>query len=166
MSRKTVVLLVTYTMSLTVSASDAPLTELEQMNARFAPVELRVDAKTLSSGDQAALPKLIGAARVLNHLFLQQVWSGNVALYNKLRQDTSRLGKARLQYFWFNKGPWSELDDHRAFLPGVPDRKPPGAGFYPEDMSGSSLNRGQDACAQRSKRGGRFFYRDSSRAGQ
>ena len=48
--------------------------------------------------------------------------------------DTSPLGKARLDYFWLNKGPWSEIDDHKAFLAGVPERKPPGAGFYPADM--------------------------------
>ncbi len=39
-----------------------------------------------------------------------------------------------LHYFWLNKGPWSDLDDHAAFLPGVPERKPLGANFYPEDM--------------------------------
>src|SRR5262249_26017567 len=31
--------------------------------------------------------------------------------------------------------PWSEIDGHKAFLPGVPARKPPGANFYPEDMT-------------------------------
>jgi Peptidase family M49 len=34
-----------------------------------------------------------------------------------------------------NKGPWSDLDGHTAFIPGVPERKPLGANFYPEDMS-------------------------------
>ncbi len=27
---------------------------------------------------------------------------------------------ARRHYFWINKGPWSELDEHEAFMPGVP----------------------------------------------
>ena len=40
-----------------------------------------------------------------------------------------------MDYFWLNKGPWSDLDEHKAFLPGVPERKPPGAAFYPPDMT-------------------------------
>ena len=55
-------------------------------------------------------------------------------MYARLKKDTTPLGKARLDYFWLNKGPWSDLDDHAAFLPGAPPRKLPGANFYPEDM--------------------------------
>jgi hypothetical protein len=111
------------------------LNQLTQMSARFAPVILKYDAAGLSAGDRKALPKLVEAARVLNHLFLDQVWSGNRELYAKLQQDTTPLGKARLRYFWLNKGPWSDLDDHAAFVPGVPARKPQGANFYPPDMT-------------------------------
>jgi hypothetical protein len=49
--------------------------------------------------------------------------------------DKTALGKARLQYFWINKGPWDFLDNFKAFLPGVPAEKPKGANFYPQDMS-------------------------------
>jgi hypothetical protein len=110
------------------------LNQLTQMSARFAPVTLKYDAAGLSAGDRQALPKLVEAARVLNHLFLDQLWSGNRELYAKLQRDTTPLGKARLRYFWLNKGPWSDLDDHAAFVPGVPARKPAGANFYPPDM--------------------------------
>ena len=117
-------------------AADIPdLAQLEKMIARFRPTELRADATKLSPGDHQALPKLIEASGVLNDIFLKQLWSGNRALYAKLRQDATPLGKARLHYFWINKGPWSDLDEHAAFLPGVPPRKPPGANFYPEDMT-------------------------------
>ncbi len=70
-----------------------------------------------------------------NHTFMQQFWSGDVALYHKLQQDKTPLGRERLHYFWINKGPWSEIDGHTAFLPGVPPRKPLGANFYPGDMT-------------------------------
>ena len=109
--------------------------ELNQMAARFAPVNLEVDLSSLSAGDKKALAKLIEAGRIVNHLFMQQFWSGDLALYQKLQQDTTPLGKARLHYFWINKGPWSEIDEHKAFLPGVPAKKPVGANFYPEDMT-------------------------------
>ena len=109
--------------------------ELNQMAARFAPVNLEVDLSSLSAGDKKALAKLIEAGRIVNHIFMQQFWSGDLALYQKLQQDKTPLGKARLHYFWINKGPWSEIDEHKAFLPGVPAKKPAGANFYPEDMT-------------------------------
>ena len=105
------------------------------MTARFVPTPLKVDTSGLSAGDQKALDKLIQAARILNRLFLQQLWAGDLALYQKLQEHKTPLGQARLQYFWINKGPWSEIDGYKAFLPDVPAVKPPGANFYPEDMT-------------------------------
>src|SRR5499427_3719864 len=113
----------------------ASLPQLEQMTARFAPTSIRVDTSKLSDGDRQALVKLIEAGRLIDTVFMQQYWSGNLALYARLKQDTTPLGKARLHYFWLNKGPWSEIDEHKAFLSGVPARKPAGANFYPEDMT-------------------------------
>lgn len=122
-------------MLLAAAAVMPDLNQLTRMNARFAPVTLQYDVAALSAGDRKALPKLVEAARVLNYLFLDQLWSGNRQLYAKLQKDTTPLGKARLHYFWLNKGPWSDLDDHAAFIPGVPARKPQGANFYPPDMT-------------------------------
>jgi hypothetical protein len=111
------------------------LAQLAKMASRFAPTPLRVDTSKLSAGDRQALVKLIEAARILNDVFMQQMWEGNLALYARLQKDTTPLGKARLHYFWINKAPWSDLDDYKAFLPGVPPRKPLGANFYPESMT-------------------------------
>jgi hypothetical protein len=120
---------------LAATAAIPDLAQLQKMIARFKPTELRVDVSKLSPGDRLALPKLIEAARVLNDIFLTQMWSGNHALHAKLRRDTTALGKARLDYFWLNKSPWSDIDGHDAFLPDVPAKKLPGANFYPEDMT-------------------------------
>ena len=109
--------------------------QLNAMAARFAPTPLRVDTAQLSAGDRQALPKLIEAARILNKIFMEQLWSGNMGLYDKLRKDASPLGRARLHYFWINKGPWSDIDEFKAFIPGVPPHKPAGANFYPENMT-------------------------------
>jgi hypothetical protein len=109
--------------------------ELNRMAERFAPTPLSVDTSSLSTGDKQALVKLIQAARIVNTLFMEQLWGGNLELYKKLQQDKSPLGQARLHYFWINKSPWSEIDQHKAFLPGVPEHKPLGANFYPEDMT-------------------------------
>jgi hypothetical protein len=105
------------------------------MSARFVPIDLTVDTSHLSPNDRAALKKLIEAARIIDRLFYRQLWSGNEALEAQLKQDQSELGQARLDYFHLNKGPWSDLDNHQAFLLNVPERKPEGANFYPEDMT-------------------------------
>jgi hypothetical protein len=129
------VILTFATMNIAASAADLSIAELQKMTARFAPVELRVDTSKLSPGDRAALAQLIEASRIVNRIFLQQIWTGNPALERKLRADATPLGKARLDEFLLNKGPWSDLDEHKAFLPGVPERKPLGAAFYPEDIT-------------------------------
>ena len=91
------------------------LTTLKQMSARFAPTPLHVDPSGLSTGDKAALAKLIEAGRLVNDLFMQQIWNGNLKLYQSLQSDQSPLGQERLHYFWINKGPWSEIDDHAIY---------------------------------------------------
>ena len=115
------------------------LAQLQQMTARFAPTPLRVDTSKLSATDRQALVKLIEAGRLLDHVFLMQFWSSNLDLYARLQRDTTPLGKARLRYFWINKGPWSVLDGFKAFLPGVPSEKPKGSNFYPEDMTSAEF---------------------------
>jgi peptidase M49-like protein len=111
------------------------LAALNAMAARFAPTPLHVDISNLSVGDRRALEKLVEAAKIVNNIFMQQFWSDDLTTYHKLEQDTAPLGRARLHYFWINKGPWSEIDEYAAFLPDVPSRKLPGANFYPADMS-------------------------------
>jgi hypothetical protein len=140
--------------------------ELNQMAARFAPVNLDVDLSALSAGDKKALAKLIEAGRIVNHLFMQQFWSGDLALYQKLQLDKSALGKARLHYFWINKGPWSEIDEHKAFLPGVPATKPAGANFYPEDMTREELESWVKAHPDQKEQAEGFFtvvHRDANK---
>jgi hypothetical protein len=144
---------------MTLSAAAIPdLAELNRMIARFAPVELHADTSKLSAGDQKALAKLVDAARVIDHIFLTQVWSGNVALRAKLAADTSPLGKARLHYFDLNKGPWSELDEQVAFLPGVPEKKLPGANFYPEDVTREELETWIASLPKADQEGVRGFF--------
>jgi Peptidase family M49 len=110
-------------------------TQLTKMTAQFAPTPIAVDTSKLSPGDKKALVKLIEAARIYNDIFMQQFWQGDKVVYEQLQKDKTPLGKARLRYFWINKGPWDSLDDYKAFMPGVPERKPLGAAFYPEDMT-------------------------------
>jgi hypothetical protein len=116
-------------------AQPGELAGLSAKIRRFAPTVITADTSRLSAGDRRALEKVIEAARLFDPLFLRQVWSGNVALQSRLEADRTPLGRARLHYFRINDGPWSQLDDNIAFLPGVPREKPPTAAHYPNDMT-------------------------------
>jgi hypothetical protein len=140
------------------SVSIPKLAELQKRAARFAPTSLRVDSSKLSPGDRQALVKLIEAAHIVDDIFLQQLWSGNPALYARLQKDPSPLGRARLHYFWINKGPWSEIDEYKAFLPGIPPRKPLGANFYPEDMTKEDFDRWLSSLPEDEQKQAKGFF--------
>jgi hypothetical protein len=111
------------------------LDELTRLISRFAPASVTANTSKLADGDKRALDRLLEAAGVIDQIFREQLWSGNSALEQRLAKDGSPLGRARMHYFRINNGPWSDLDEHAAFVPGVPAAKPPGANFYPEDMT-------------------------------
>jgi hypothetical protein len=102
---------------------------LATMTARFAPTDITADLTRLPAGERRALGKLVQASRIIDALFLRQVWAGNEALLLRLLTDTTPLGRARLHAFLVHKGPWSRLDHDAPFIPGVP-AKPGGANFY------------------------------------
>ena len=107
---------------------DAPA--LDRMAARFAPTKITADLSSLPASERTALTKLIEAAKIMDAIFLRQVWAGNEAMLLDLLRDQSPLGRARLHYFLINKGPWSSLDSNEPFIPGAPP-KPESANFYP-----------------------------------
>ena len=104
--------------------------QLKTMTARFAPVDLSADVSKMPANERQALAKLVEAAKVMDTLFLRQVWAGNETMLLELLKDNSDLGRARLHYFVLNKGPWSRLDHNESFIPGAPS-KPDQANFYP-----------------------------------
>jgi Peptidase family M49 len=112
--------------------------ELKRMTARFAPVDIQVDVSKLPENERRALAKTVQAARLMDSLFLRQVWAGNETLLLDLLRDGSPLGRERLHAFLLNKGPWSRLDHNAPFIPGVP-AKPEAGNFYPAGASKADL---------------------------
>jgi len=145
-------------------AAPASLADLDKMTKRFAPVALTADTSQLSAGDKRAIAKLIEAAKIIDVLQLRQRWSGNEALWAALQKDQTPLGKARLNYFWLNKGPWSILDDHQRFLPAevsgiaIPEKKPEAGNFYPEGASKQALESWMNALPAKDKEQAQWFF--------
>ena len=100
----------------------------------FTPVEISASLASLPEHERRSLAHILSAARVMDGIFLEQVWSGNPSLLLELLGDQTPRGRARLNFFLTNKGPWSRLEDNRPFIPGVPP-KPARAGYYPADAS-------------------------------
>jgi len=111
---------------------------LQGMAARFSPTDIRVDLSKVSANDRKVLAKLVDASKIMDAIFLRQVWSGNDAMLIDLARDESPEGRARLHNFLINKGPWDRLDHNKAFVPGAP-AKPAGANFYPEGATKAEL---------------------------
>ncbi|HVQ37302.1 MAG TPA: hypothetical protein VMS31_07210, partial [Pyrinomonadaceae bacterium] len=88
-----------------VNKTTAGDSELAKKIRRFSPTVLTADTARLSAKDRQALQKIIAAAKLLDPLFLRQVWRGNEALKLKLEADQSAAGRQRLHYFMINQGP-------------------------------------------------------------
>ena len=147
-----------------VAAAAPTAPQLTTMARRFEQVEMRADTAHLSAGDKAAIARLIEAARVIDTLQLRQRWAHNEALWEALKKDTTPLGKARLDYFWLNKGPWSHLDENKSFMPPrykgitIPAHKPAGANFYPEGATKEALETWMNALPAKDKQDAQWFF--------
>jgi hypothetical protein len=133
--------------------------QLAKKIRRFSPTVLTANLGKLSLNDRRALTKIIDAAKLMDPLFLRQVWSGNEALHQKLLKDSSPLGRQRLHYFLINDGPWSRIDDKQPFIEGVPTPKPANANYYPDDMTKEEFNSWlQTLSAEEKSKATGFFY--------
>lgn len=152
-------------------ATPATAAQLTAMSARYAPVALTADVTHLSAGDRQAIAKLVEAAKLVDVLQLRQRWSGNEALWAALKKDKSKLGQARLNYFWINKGPWSVLDAHASFMPAsyagiaIPAHKPEAGNFYPQGATKASLETWMNGLSPDDKQQAQWFF-TTIRAGQ
>ena len=131
--------------------------EVATMASRFAPADIRADVASLPQSERRALAKLVDAARLMDSLFLRQVWAGNDAMLQELAHDAlvrsrtagataAEAAQTKLHYFLINKGPWSRLDHNRVFIPGAP-AKPEGANFYPAGASKGEVQRWLDSLS-------------------
>lgn len=108
----------------------APVEQVSAELTKLAPVALETDLAGLSEGDRKALAKLVQAGKEIDELFLQQVDPANPELRRQL-QETGY--NEHLALFTVMSGRWNSLMENQPFLDHKP--KPPGAGFYPEEMT-------------------------------
>jgi hypothetical protein len=122
------------------AAAPAPADDVPVLRAKIAayvPAVITADVSTLPTAEKRALDAVVAAARLLDPVFDRQAWSGNAPLHDRLAQDPSERGKLLLAYFDLMRGPWDRQDHFKPFAVDRPH--PPGAGFYPEDLSADAF---------------------------
>ena len=139
--------------------------EIAAMASRFAPADIRADLSALPESERRALAKLVDAAKLMDSLFLRQVWAGNDALLQQFTREAVARSRtpgtdadhARLHYFLINKGPWSRLDHNQVFVAGAP-AKPEGANFYPAGATKEEVQRWLDSLSGEDKARATGFF--------
>ncbi|NKI34962.1 Zn-dependent hydrolase [Wenzhouxiangella sp. XN79A] len=94
----------------------------------YHPVELTADLSGLSDDQREMLRRLIEAGLLMERLFWRQAFGDPTPLREAI--DDPEL----LRFVDLNFGPWDRLNGNAPFLAGY-GPKPPGARFYPDDMT-------------------------------
>ncbi len=94
----------------------------------YTPVVLTADLSGLSEAQKDMVGLLIEAAQLTDDIFWQQVWGDRDALLDAIDDPAVR------RFAEINYGPWDRLDADAPFIEAYGPR-PPGANFYPQDMT-------------------------------
>jgi hypothetical protein len=106
-----------------------PLDQAEVRPEIYAEFRLTADLDHLSDEQQQMIGLLIEAADIMDDLFWRQSFGDDY------EEWLASITESRTRRFAeINYGPWDALDDNKPFMDGF-GPKPPGAQFYPEDMS-------------------------------
>ena len=116
-----------------VTAKGAP-SYASQHLGDYAKVQLSADLSGFSPDQKQMLVKLIQAGQVMDAIFWQQSYGDSDELLSEIKDPGTRL---MVEY---NYGPWDRLNADHPFVAGI-GKKPPGANFYPADMSAEEFNK-------------------------
>ena len=112
---------------------DAMNQSLQAKIDQFAITEIKYDEGLLDERQIVIIEKLYQAAKIMDEIFLDQVYSKNNVIKKELAERTDEESRLLTQYFNIMFGPFDRLDDDKPFY--GQDEKPEGANFYPEDMT-------------------------------
>ncbi|UCE19454.1 MAG: peptidase [Gemmatimonadota bacterium] len=105
---------------------------------KLAPVTISYDESILSAEEKKVIAKLVEASRIMDEIFLHQVYSKNMKIRDELATSKDPSDSKVLEYFTIMFGPFDRLDEDKPFL-GT-ETKPLGANYYPEDITKEEFN--------------------------
>jgi hypothetical protein len=94
----------------------------------YADVGLNTDLSHLGDEQKQMISLLIDAAKITDDIFWLQVWGDKDALLDSIEDPRQK------RFAYYNYGPWDRLAADQPFIESYGPR-PPGARFYPEDMT-------------------------------
>ena len=98
--------------------------------SKLARIKMTTDTGYLGAEEREVVNLLIQASGLMSEIYKRQATPD----YDKLRAEVAaRNDPALLERFDAFFGPWDPINDGEAFFGGKP--KPPGAGFYPADLT-------------------------------
>ncbi|MCB0744809.1 MAG: peptidase, partial [Ignavibacteriae bacterium] len=106
---------------------------MEEKISQYARTEINYDKSLLDENQKIVVQKLYEAAKIIDEIFLEQVYYKNVEIRQILSKSEEPLDKLKLEYFNINFGPFDRLDHDKPFVGTEP--KPLGANFYPKDIT-------------------------------
>jgi len=101
---------------------------ISQKLRKYGPIRLTTNLGQLTERQRQTISVLIEAAGIMDDIFWKQAYGDKASLLDSLADKDTRL-LAEINY-----GPWDRLDGDKPFVTGF-ESKPPGAGFYPVDMT-------------------------------
>ncbi|MFH1830490.1 MAG: peptidase [Pseudomonadota bacterium] len=113
-------------------ATEDTMTVKKQL-AKFAPVNVELPSKLLTARQKKLVDELVAAAKIMDQIFLRQVYEENAVLEDELKKNSNKAPYV-YEYFTINFGPFDRLNHNEPFVKGV-GAKPAGATFYPTDMT-------------------------------
>lgn len=116
------------------STSTNPLvSSLTAARAKVVTVKMEPDTSYLTTEERAVVNKLIEAADLMSEIYFRQYYARNPEMRASLEASNAPEKNLLLSLFKLNGGPWDVFAEQTPFFGNVP--YPPGAGFYPEDMT-------------------------------
>jgi hypothetical protein len=115
----------------TVSAASEP-TQLPVLE----PTTIDVDLASLPATEKAALARIVHAGRLMDALYIRQVWPGTAGLMKERETARNPSAQAELTALNFFKGPWD--NQGVPFIAGVPAKRPIGD-FYPANSTKADI---------------------------
>jgi hypothetical protein len=100
--------------------------------AAYAPTSIRADMAALTTREKKLVAKLVEAGKLADAIFWKQASPDAVFVRDSLAGSKDR---ALRDYVAINYGPYDRIFEGKRFVGGGPRIKPPGASYYPEDMT-------------------------------
>jgi hypothetical protein len=112
---------------------------LDAIRAQFARVEMRPDVSFLTDDERRIVNLLNQVGDLMSEIYLRQISEDGPRLRAEIAASAHPDRELLLDLFDLHFGVWDSLNQNRPFYGETP--LPPGAGFYPADMTKEEFER-------------------------